>query len=110
VVLLGAEQGAAQRLPDRGLVRRQVTRPGQRNRGLMVMPGLQQLGAPGEQLVDVFHGPEFRPGRGGSETVGGGAAPTAPAAFRAVRGPTPGAPGARAAGRWRASADRRRTG
>src|ERR1019366_1054173 len=123
----GVKQRAAQSLADRALVRCQIARARQRDGGLVVMSGLEQLGAAAEELIDVFHPGQFNrrhrilvkaggarrdPGQAGGArramARAAAATPTAPAAA----GPCPvrnaAERAARAAGRrWAARCGRR---
>jgi hypothetical protein len=59
LVALGAEQRAAERLADRGLVGGEVARAGKGDRRLVVVPRFEQLHTAYVQLVDVFHAALF---------------------------------------------------
>src|SRR5204862_7429002 len=50
------EVGAAERLADRGRLGVEITGPGERDGGGVIVAGLEQGGAAPEELVDVRHG------------------------------------------------------
>jgi hypothetical protein len=79
-----AEQRAAERLADRGLVGLEVARAGQRDRGGVEVPVLEQAGAVSEELVRAVHLTQCTERVGGRGPAG---APTMRAAGRRIRGP-----------------------
>ena len=61
LVALRVKQGSTERLADRRLVGRKVARTRERDRRLVVVTGLEQLGPAPEQLVNVVHHRECKP-------------------------------------------------
>src|SRR3954453_9138261 len=92
-----AEVRAAERLPDRGLLGIEVAGLGERDRGGVEAPRLQQLRPAPEQVVQLSHALRVY-AAAPTEPAASGAAPTMPVAARAVRRRGPAPPAGHAAG------------